>query len=77
MSETKTKAAKKSAETPNTAVEVVNEDLYSVADFVQNPGVLEASVYVVKAALTAHGKKELTVAEAKKIVTEFKERKVC
>ena len=52
------------------------DSLYALEEFVANPDVLEACADVVSAALTEKGVKEATIEEAKKIVKEFKERKV-
>ena len=52
------------------------DSLYAFEDFVANPDALDACADIVSAALTEKGVKEATIAEAKKIVKEFKERKV-
>lgn len=54
----------------------VNDAKYTFAEFVANPDALGATVDIVKAALREKGVTEATVAEAKAIVKEFKERKL-
>lgn len=60
----------------NTVKKVEDEPFYTFAEFVSNPGVLGSTADIVSAALTEKGVTIETISKAKKIVTEFKERKV-
>lgn len=54
-----------------------NEVKYPLSDFYENPGVLNASQDMIRAAFKFYGVTEsVTLREAKKLVTNFKERKV-
>lgn len=65
-----------SKNTPKKAEKPESVETYTFSEFVANHGVLGASADIVSAALTEKGIKETTIENAKKIVTEFKERKV-
>ena len=74
--ETKKTSSVASVSADSGAKKSAGGSLYAFKEFVANPDILGACADVVSAALTEKGVKEATIEEAKKIVKEFKERKV-
>ena len=74
--ETTKNAAEKTKTASKTASNSKVLDLYTKRELVQNSHVFGCSSDIVDAALTEKGIENTSVEEAKKIVKEFRERKV-